>query len=90
MLTKKQVRKLLIKVFEEEALVIGGMAAMREIDEALLCRLIENLQVIADKSVRKLDTMEFVRGGRNPKVTPHPAINLFLLKLRCMARTNDA
>ena len=90
MLTEKQVRKLLVKVFEEEALVLGGMAAMREIDDALLCRLVANLQTISEKTIRRLDSLEPAHSVGKLRVTPHPAINLFLLKLKRIAESTDA
>ncbi len=86
MITKEKARDLVIDLFEEEALVIGGLAAVHGLDDDLVWRLMRNLDVIMDKSLRRLESSDAAgprktdAAGVNPK--PHPAIEDFLIKLR--------
>lgn len=85
MITNEKAREMLLDLFEEEALVIGGLAAVHGLEDDLVWRIMRNLDVILDKSLRRLDSSEtspgkVERDGVNTK--PHPAIEDFLLKLR--------
>jgi hypothetical protein len=86
MISKTEVRELINNLFEEEALVIGGMVAVNEMDDDLVWRLIKNLDVIRGKVLRRLDdrTSDEPNGQppRRPNLKPHPAIEEFLLSLR--------
>ncbi len=72
-------------LFEEEALVIGGLVAVHEMDDDLVWRLMKHLDVIRGKVLRRLEDQapadEETPPGR-PTLTPHPAIEDFLLALR--------
>ncbi|HAM34581.1 MAG TPA: hypothetical protein DEB40_03265 [Elusimicrobia bacterium] len=85
MITKEKARELVLDLFEEEALVIGGLAAVHGLDDDLVWRLMRNLDVILDKSLRRLESSEAspAKADRDAVNTkPHPAIEDFLLKLR--------
>lgn len=86
MITKENARELILDVFEEEALVIGGLAAVHGLDDDLVWRIMRNLDVILDKSLRRLDSSEASAPGKAERdgvnTKPHPAIEDFLLKLR--------
>lgn len=86
MISKEKARDLVLDLFEEEALVIGGLAAVHDLDDDLVWRLMRNLDVIMDKSLRRLESSDAAGAshpkGESLKVTPHPAIEDFLLKLR--------
>jgi hypothetical protein len=73
-------------IFEEEALIIGGLVAVHEMDDDLVWRLIRNLDVIRGNALRRIDDEptldETVPQQRRPNVKPHPAIEDFLLSLR--------
>lgn len=86
MITKEKARLLILDVFEEEALVIGGLAAIHGLEDDLVWRIMCNFDVILDKSLRRLKSSD-TDGPKNPADTvpnakPHPAIEDFLLKLR--------
>ena len=84
MITTAQARDLINDLFEEEALVIGGLVAIHEMDDDLVWRLVKNLDVIRVKILRRLDD-EGAHDDvetRRPDVRPHPAIEDFLLSLR--------
>lgn len=83
-LSAAEARMLIDDIFEEEALVIGGLVAVHEIDDDLVWRLIQNLDAIRARTLRRLPDEE--RAGeaasREPDLRPHPAIEEFLLSLR--------
>ena len=86
MITQAEARTLIDDLFEEEALVIGGLIAVHDVDDELVWRLVKNLDVIRGKVLRRLGDPAAADGnGTSPQrrhLTPHPAIEDFLLKLR--------
>lgn len=86
MISRAEVRDLIDDLFEEEALVIGGLVAVHEMDDDLVWRLVKNLDVIRGKVLRRLDDKAPGDGDgappRRPNLKPHPAIEDFLLSLR--------
>ena len=86
MITKAEARELITDLFEEEALVIGGLVAVHKVDDDLVWRLVKNLDVIRGKVLRRLDDEELPGDAstpaRRPHLKPHPAIEDFLLSLR--------
>jgi hypothetical protein len=84
MITTEEAKNLINDLFEEVALVIGGLAAVHEMDDDLIWRLVKNLDVIRGKLLRRLDdrTSESGVPERRPNLKPHPAIEDFLQNLR--------
>lgn len=86
MITKAEARELITDLFEEEALVIGGLVAVHEVDDDLVWRLVKNLDVIRGKVLRRLEDKETTDDIAAPPhrvhPKPHPAIEDFLLSLR--------
>lgn len=87
MISKAEVRQLINDLFEEEALVIGGLVAVHQVDDDLVWRLVKNLDVIRGKTLRRIDAREGdgeESGGltARPNLKPHPAIEDFLLNIR--------
>jgi hypothetical protein len=86
MITKAEARELITDLFEEEALLIGGLIAVHKIDDDLVWRLVKNLDVIRAKTLRRLDHDELQSDAGSatsrPNLKPHPAIQDFLLALR--------
>ena len=86
MITKAEARELITDLFEEEALVIGGLVAVHNVDDDLVWRLVKNLDVIRGKILRRLEDNELPGDAavppRRPNLKPHPAIEDFLLSLR--------
>lgn len=85
-ISKTEARELINDLFEEEALVIGGLVAVHDVDDGLVWRLVKNLDVIRGKVLRRLDDKAPDESGaprpRRPNLKPHPAIEDFLLSLR--------
>ncbi len=86
MISKVDVRELINDLFEEEALVIGGLVAVHEVDDDLVWRLVKNLDVIRGKVLRRLEDKDGSAGAgvsvRRTDLKPHPAVEDFLLSLR--------
>ena len=86
MISTAQARELIDNVVEDEALVIGGLVAVRGLEDDIVWRLIRSLDVIRGKALRSLDEKESVGTAipraEGPEMKPHPAIEDFLLKLR--------
>lgn len=86
MISKAEAKELINDLFEEEALVIGGLVAVHEMDDDLVWRLVKNLDVIRGKVLRRLEDKAPADGEapppRRPNLKSHPAIEDFLLSLR--------
>lgn len=86
MISKAEARDLITDLFEEEALVIGGLVAVHKVDDDLVWRLVKSLDVIRGKILRRLEDEEPADESRphhqKPNLKPHPAIEDFLLSLR--------
>lgn len=86
MISKAEAKELINDLFEEEALVIGGLVAVYEMDDDLVWRLVKNLDVIRGKILRRLEDKAPADGDelppRRPNLKPHPAIEDFLRSLR--------
>jgi hypothetical protein len=84
-MTRPDARQLIDGVFEDEALLVGGMAAEGDLEDDAVWRLIRGLDAIRTKTLRRLD--EAVgdpedRPSPRGSVRPHPAIETFLADLR--------
>ncbi len=86
MISKAEVKDLILDLFEEEGLVLGGLVAVHKIEDDVVWRLVKNLDVIRRKVLRRLeDKAPDDEGGgppKRPNLKPHPAIEDFLLSLR--------
>jgi len=86
MISKEEARDLINDLFEEEALVIGGLIAVHDMDDDFIWRLVKNLDVIRGKVLRRIEdkgpTDDEETPPRRSKLKPHPAIEDFLLNLR--------
>jgi hypothetical protein len=83
MFTNEAAKRLILDLFEEQALVIGGLVAVHEVDDDLVWRLMKNLDVIAGKAIDRLNDQKSEKNPDPPVSSkPHPAIEEFLLKLR--------
>jgi hypothetical protein len=86
MISTTDAKDLIDNLFEEEALVIGGLVAVHDVDDDLVWQLMKNLDVIRRKVLRRLEDRAPVEGDaaqpRKPNLKAHPAIEHFLLSLR--------
>ena len=52
MMRKAEVKDLILELFEEEALVLGGLVAVHKVDDDVIWRLVKNLDAIRRKALR--------------------------------------
>lgn len=86
MITKTEAKELINGVFEEEALLIGGLVAVHKVEDDLVWRLLRSLDAIRRKTMHRLEEKDPDDEGKVPKKRPtfkrHPAVEEFLLGLR--------
>ena len=86
MMRKSDVKDLIRDLFEEEALVIGGLVAVHKVEDDVVWRIVKNLDAIRRKYLRRLEDKDPDDDGGGPPrrshLKPHPAIEDFLLTLR--------
>lgn len=86
MITNAAVTQIIANLFEEEALVIGGLVALHHVDDDLVWRLVRSLDVIRGKVLRQLEDQGGIDGEsdltKQQRYKPHPAIEEVLSKLR--------
>lgn len=86
MITKTDVRQIINDLFEEEALVLGGLVAVHVLDDDLVWRLVKNLDVIRGRFLRRIESRDASGEGDDSaaqsSLKPHPAIEDFLLNIR--------
>jgi hypothetical protein len=84
MFSKEEVKELLDELLEEEALLVGGIVALHPIRDELIWKLMKGLDQIRNRFIAKVeDAPEDPAIADNQlNLTPHPAIEHFLLKLK--------
>jgi len=84
MISKSDVRELIDALFEEEALVIGGLVAVHRLDDDLVWRLMRNLDVVRGRFLRRIEAQDSGESAAPaaPNLKPHPAIEDFILGIR--------
>lgn len=85
MMATDEVRQIIDDLFEEEALLIGGLAATHRLEDNLVWRLVKNLDVIRARFLRRIearDTDGHETATARRYLTPHPAIEDFLMSIR--------
>ena len=82
MISKVEARELINDLFEEEALALGGLVAVHEIEDDLVWRLVRNLDVIRVRVLKRIDGDEEKPSTNESIPRPHPAIEDFLASVR--------
>ena len=84
MIAEAEVRQLVDDLFEEEALVIGGLVAVRRLDDELVWRLMKSFDIIRSRFLQRIENRDARdnAAASQPDLTPHPAIEDFLLRVR--------
>ncbi len=91
MFSKEEVKELLDELLEEEALLIGGNFAMYQVEDDFIWKLMKGLDQIRDRFIARIEDMseDSPVASRRLNLTPHPAIEHFLLKLKRNNRGNQ-
>ena len=86
MIETSEARTVIDDLFEEEALVLGGLVAVHEVEDEFVWRLMRSIDVIRGKVLRRIEGRKPMEndGGEaeSPRLRPHPAIEEFLTRLR--------
>ena len=86
MINHREAKQLILDLFEEEALAIGGLVALHSVEDDVVWRIVRHLDRIREKTMRRLEcwNSNSTEGEsvRRPDLKPHPAIDEFLMKLR--------
>lgn len=84
-ISKREAADLVKALFREEALVIGGIVAVYDLDDEIVWRLMKNLDVIRRKTLCRIENKPTEdsnhRATRRLNLKPHPAIADFLVNL---------
>jgi hypothetical protein len=85
-ITRRETRLLIVEVFEETALVLGGLVAVHHVDDDFVWRFVKGLDAVCAKALRRIDQRDVNADAdtadTESRLRPHPAIEDFLLKLR--------
>lgn len=84
-MTRSEARRLVLEVFEESVLMLGGLVAVHAVDDDFVWSLVKGLDAVCSKALRNVDhrdANESTAPDAESRLRPHPAIEDFLLKLR--------
>jgi hypothetical protein len=78
-------RDFVTEIFEETALVLGGIVAVCPIDDEVVWRLVSALDALHSRVLRRIAAQNHIGASPAPPAVrsePHPAIEEFLRKVR--------
>lgn len=78
MASKEAVKELFNDLFEQQALILGGIVAMHEVEDGIVWDVMRNLSVLRMKAMKSIDR-EY---GDPDQRKGHPAIEEFLKEIR--------
>lgn len=85
MISKPEARQIVNDLFEEEALILGGLFAVHRSDDDLIWRLMKSLESLRARTLRRIaDSDQPPSESRNadmPDMAPHPAVEAFLARI---------
>ncbi len=86
MMSQAEAKRLVRTIFREHALVLGGLAALDEIDDEAVWRLVRSLGALRHRTLRRIDHLGTSSGLQRERTgqraRPHPAIAEFLRQIR--------
>jgi hypothetical protein len=87
---RQAVRDLVTELFEEEALLLGGIVAVCPVDDEVVWRFIRGLDRLRRRVMQRIDDVAPAAPADRPHgagAEPHPAIERFLRSIREEAGT---
>jgi len=85
MIENEQVKRIILDMFREEALLLSGLFTVYEVSDDFIWRAMKNLEILVQNAMRQIDN----RGqtADNPihlrrTGSPHPAVAEFLSELK--------
>jgi hypothetical protein len=84
MIETQTMRTIIMEIFREEVLTIGGLAATHSVNDDFLWELCRSLDLIRIRFIRKLKPANGLDGDLQPlpRSKPHPAVQELLRRLR--------
>lgn len=81
---RQVLRELINEVFEEQALLLGGIVAVHAVEDEVVCRLVRGLDRIRRRALQRVDgaTPAAPDSPRGAGADPHPAIERLLRDIR--------
>jgi hypothetical protein len=82
---RQAVREIVTEIFEEEALLLGGIVAVCPVEDEVVWRLVRGLDRLRRRVMQRLDDAAHAApADRSPGAgaEPHPAIERFLREIR--------
>lgn len=81
-----EAKALINGLFEEEALTLGGLVFIYDIDDDVIWSLIQSYDSIRRRAIKRLDNLLDEKSPLSPEkplnLSPHPAIEDFLERVR--------
>ena len=85
MIENKQVKRIILDMFREEALLLSGLFTAYEVPDDFIRRVMKNLEILVQNAMRQIDNRDQTADNQiNPRRTgsPHPAVAEFLSELK--------
>ena len=85
-MTDLDARDLINRLFEEEALALGGLAALHEVDDDLVQRLIGNMSAIRARALSRLENRRYhnrVAAVGNSQQQYRPPVRIYAVQFGC-------
>ncbi len=85
MIENIQVKRIILDMFREEALLLSGLFTAYEVPDDFIWRVMKNLEILAQNTMRQIDNQHQsadtqIHSRRTG--SPHPAVAEFLSKLK--------
>lgn len=78
-----RMRRLVNGLFEEQAMVLGGLVALRRVDDDLVWSVVHGLDGVRRRALRRVSAPRRGTSCRSERpLEPHPAIQDFLVRIR--------
>ena len=85
MIENEQVKRIILDMFREEALLLSGLFTVYEVPDDFIWRVMKNLGILVQNAIRQIDNQD--QTADNPihphrAGSPHPAVTEFLSELK--------
>lgn len=79
---KETAKQVVLDLLEEQALALGGCVAIGDIPDPAVWRLVRALEAAGSRVLGELDEPEAADAREGLNLTPHPAVEYLLHRLR--------
>ena len=85
MIENEKVKRIILDMFREEALLLSGLFTVYEVQDDFIWRVMKNLEILFQNAIRQIDNHgQTADNPVQPRRTgsPHPAVAEFLSELK--------